>query len=98
MFSRRYVCIIVFLLFIGGGCVSKSQSDLTKALSGAVKEQKISQKRMVRILSEYDMLQEEDKENAREYALKIISTIELGGDSSHIDVIRTQFVKRKIEV
>lgn len=55
---------------------------------------------MENILEEYEQLREKDKGIAREYALKIVSAIEMGADSSHIDVVRRRVVRRpaKVEV
>ena len=84
-----------------GSCTSKGQSRLSKALSAAVKENKISEKQKESILKEYDFVQEEDRGKAREYVVHVINAIEMGGDSSHIDVARKQVVqslKYKVKV
>ena len=53
---------------------------------------------MENILDEYEQLKERDKEVAREYALKIVSAIEMGADSSHIDVVRRHVVRTPAKV
>lgn len=92
----RWCCMVSFLLvcFLVGACVSKDESKLTKALSGAVKDQKISAEKMERILAEYDKLREEDKKIAHDYASVVLNAIEMGGDSSHIDAARKQMLRR----
>jgi hypothetical protein len=90
-------CRILNLLLVcllAGACVSKSESNLTKALSAAVKEQKISAQKMERILAEYDRLRDEDKKVAHDYAMVVLNAIEMGGDSSHIDAARKQVLRR----
>ena len=83
--ARFFIILLVFT-----GCTSKSHSDLNKALAAAVKDQKISNKKMRDILQEHEILNDRDDDKAKEYVLKLINTIEMGGDSSHIDVVRKQ--------
>ena len=83
--ARFFIILLVFT-----GCTSKSHSALDKALTAAVKDHKISEKKMQDILKEYEILQDRDDDKAKEYVLKLINTIEMGGDSSHIDVVRGQ--------
>ena len=83
--ARFFIILLVFT-----GCTSKSHSDLNKALAAAVKDQKISNKKMRDILQEHEILNDRDDYKAKEYVLKLINTIEMGGDSSHIDVVRKQ--------
>lgn len=47
------------------------------------------------ILAEYNNLREDDKKKAQEYVLQVLSAIEMGGDSSHIDAVRRQILKSK---
>ena len=47
------------------------------------------------ILREYDAIRDEDKGKAREYAVEVLNAIEMGGDSSHIDVVRRHLVGSK---
>jgi predicted solute-binding protein len=84
----------VFLLVLALGC-SKGESQLSKALSTAVKEKKVSMKKMESILQEYEKLHDEDKIIAREYLNQILNAIEMGGDSTHIDVVRRQILRTK---
>lgn len=84
-------CFIIILL-VCTGCASKSHSDLNKALAAAVKDQKISEKKMHDILEEHEILRDRDDDKAKEYVLKLINVIEMGGDSSHIDVVRKQIL------
>lgn len=88
--------IIILLLFTG--CTSKSYSDLNKALAAAVKDQKISNKKMRDILQEHEILIDRDDVKAREYGLKLLNVIEMGGDSTHLDVIRKQILGVRIGV
>lgn len=81
-------CLVILLLF--AGCVSKSNSELTKVLNSAVADRKLSEKKMKNILNEYEMLVESDKAKAREYAAKLIKAIEMGADSSHLEVVRKE--------
>ena len=80
----------VLLLLLSAACTSKSQSDLSKALTVAVKEKKVSKEKMEDILIEYELLRENEKEKARTYADQIVKALEMGADSSHIDVLRKQ--------
>lgn len=80
----------VLLLLLSCACTSKSQSELSKALTVAVKENKISKEKMEDILIEYELLRENEKEKARKYADQIVKALEMGADSSHIDVVRKQ--------
>jgi hypothetical protein len=91
----RFAIPLLLILLLLGSCTSASHSELTKALTSAVKEKKISQKKMVSILREYDMLRDDDNKKAREYAVQVLNAIEMGGDSSHIDVVRRQVVGSK---
>jgi hypothetical protein len=83
----------LIMLLVFGACASRGESQLSKALTGAVKERKISPRKMQRILAEYDEVREKDRDKAREYMLQVINAIEMGGDSTHIDVARSQVVK-----
>ena len=93
--SRIFPPHLLVILLLAGGCNTKSQSELSKALSGAVKEKKLSQKKMENILQEYGKLRDEDREKAREYVLQVLNTIEMGGDSSHLEVVRKQVLEKK---
>jgi hypothetical protein len=95
--TRPYCISLIFILSLLGSCTSVSQSELSKALSAAVKENKISQNKMETILKEFETLRDEDKEQAREYAVKVVSALEMGGDSSHLDVVRRQVVRGKAQ-
>ncbi len=82
------ISLIVILLF--AGCSPKGPTDLSRALQAAVKDHKLSVMKMENIISEYNLLQKNDKEKAGEYVVKVLNVIKMGGDSSHIDVIRRQ--------
>ena len=84
----RYLFIIIPLCL--GACVPGGPSDLKKSLAVAVKEKRVSREKMDAILREYEMLLEKNQESARKYVLQIVSAIEMGADSSHIDVVRRQ--------
>lgn len=93
-FCTRF--IIILLLFTG--CTSKSHSELNKALAAAVKDQKISNNKMRDILQEHEILIDRDDVKAREYGLKLLNVIEMGGDSTHIDLVRKQILRVRIGV
>lgn len=82
----------ILLLFCAGCSGAPRNSDFTRALTAAVKEEYISEKKKVYILKEYEMLWNDDKDKAREYVLQMINALEMGGDSTHIDVVRNQFL------
>ena len=87
----RLVSILCIFLFLSPcACTSRSQSKLAKALTVAVKDKKLSKGKMENILREYEMLRENEPEKAREYATQIVNAIEMGADSSHIEVLRRQ--------
>ena len=96
MLLLRRLGILPFLLicFLTAGCFSKGESNLSKALSGAVKEKRISPRKMENILAEYDKLRDEDKKVAHDYVNVVLNAIEMGGDSSHIDAARKQVLQR----
>lgn len=75
--------------------MGKEASELSKALTGAVNDRKISRKTMDNILKEYELLVDQDRDKAREYVLGIMNAIDMGADSSHLDVVRKQVVGSK---
>jgi len=87
MFRSLRIFVIVLLIF-PAGCGSGGNSKLSDTLSRAVTEKKISQRKVESIMKEYEMLREKDGEIARKYADQIITAVEMGGDSSHIDAVR----------
>ena len=90
---RSIILLSALLIVIFGSCSSKGESQLSKALSAAVKEHKISPELKTSILKEYDLVRDEDRTKAREYVVQVLNAIEMGGDSSHIDVARRQVVE-----
>lgn len=92
---RRFILYLLIILSVSAGCSSRGKSQLSKGLTLAVKEKKISQTKMEAILTEYNNLREDDKKTAQEYVLQVLSAIEMGGDSSHIDAVRRQILKSK---
>jgi hypothetical protein len=84
---RRLTFATIFLLMLCG-CGSRAHSDLEEALSRAVKEEKLSEKKKVIILKEYEIIRDEDKERARTYVEQVVRAVEMGGDSTHIDAVR----------
>ncbi len=82
--------LIIILTF--AGCSPKRPTDLSRALQAAVKDDKLSVKKMENIISEFNLLQKNDKEKSREYVVKVLNVIKMGGDSSHIDVVRRQIL------
>lgn len=86
----------ILLALLAFGC-SGGESKLSNALSIAVKEKKVTPKKMQSILDEYEKLSDEDEIIAREYVNQILNAIEAGGDSTHIDVVRKQVLKAKKE-
>jgi hypothetical protein len=93
--SVRITKILLIVLLLTGSCTSPTQSKLSKALVAAVKDQKVSEKKMQDILREEAQLRDEDRVKANDYALKILNVLEMGGDSSHLDVIRKQILTNK---
>jgi hypothetical protein len=91
------VYAIIFIFVISGACSSKGESALSKGLAVAVREKKITQKKMEYILAEYDKLRDEDKTKAREYVDEVLNAIEMGGDSTHIDAARRLVLRRQGE-
>jgi hypothetical protein len=94
IFTRSGIVAFLLACFLSGGCFSKGESSLSKALSGAVKEKRISARKMENILAEYDKLRDEDKKVAHDYVNVVLTAIEMGGDSSHIDAARKQVLQR----
>ena len=86
MFSFLRISFIAFLFLTS--CGTQGESELSKALSGAVKEKKVSQRKMDSIMKEYETLRDRDREASRKYVDGILNALEMGGDSSHIDVVR----------
>ena len=94
IFKSKLIIVWFLTLVLGAGaCISKGESQLSKALSAAVKERKLSAQKMDTILKEYDEVREKDRDKAREYVLQVINAIDMGGDSTHIDVARRSVVK-----
>lgn len=92
MFRFLRISFIAILFFLTG-CISKGESELSKALSAAVKQKKVSQTKMNSIMKEYDMLRDKDRDISRKYLEEILNALEMGGDSSHIDVVRRLVVQ-----
>lgn len=90
------ICLLALLLPVS--CIPGSPSELTRSLNIALKEKKISAQKMESILEEYQQLKKRDKDIAREYVLKIVSAIEMGADSTHIDVLRRRMVRPPVKV
>jgi len=84
----RLLAIVAALALTASACASKGHSDLEDALSVAVKERKLSEKKREIILKEYDILRDEDKQKAKTYVEQVVKAVEMGGDSSHIDAVR----------
>ena len=87
--------LIVLMLFFLAGCSSGSESKLDKALTSAVKDRKLSEKKKQSILAEYNRLMEQDRAKAHQYVETILNAIQMGGDSTHIDVARKQLLGRQ---
>src|SRR5688500_13470426 len=92
MFRFLRISYITILFFLTA-CGTKGESELSKALSGAVKQKKVSQRKMDSIMKEYDMLREKDRDISRKYVEGIFNALEMGGDSSHVDVVRRLVVE-----
>ena len=92
--TRTVLCLLS-VLALAGACFSGGESKLSKALTVAVKEKKISQKKVETILAEYDKIRDDDKKKAQEYVTQVLNAIEMGGDSSHIDAVRRQMLKSR---
>lgn len=92
--TRTVLCLLS-VLALAGACFSGGESKLSKALTVAVKEKKISQKKVETILTEYEKIRDDDKKKAQEYVTQVLNAIEMGGDSSHIDAARRQILKTR---
>lgn len=88
----RFATFLVLLAMFTTGC-SRGTSTLETALSAAVKDKRLSVKKMEVILEEYDSLRGEDRDKARVYVDQIKTAVEVGGDSTHIDVVRRMILK-----
>jgi hypothetical protein len=84
----RLLAFATIFTLILSGCGFKGHSDLEDALSLAVKERKLTEKKKVIILKEYEILRDEDKQKARTYVEQVVKAVEMGGDSTHIDAVR----------
>lgn len=93
MYRYLHHSLIILSLLVCSGCVSKGTTELKDALTGAVKRHKLSPEKMEHILQEYQTLRKDDRKTARQYAGQIVNAIEMGGDSSHIDVVRRMVLK-----
>ena len=89
MFRFLRISCIAILFFL----TSCSESELSKALTEAVKQKKVSQRKMDSIMKEYEMLRDKDRDISRKYVDGILNALEMGGDSSHIDVVRRLVVE-----
>jgi len=85
------IVVLVFLVFLAG--CSRGSSTLETTLSAAVKDRRLSEKKMEIILKEYDSLRSEDRDKARLYVEQIKTAVEVGGDSTHIDVARRMVLR-----
>jgi hypothetical protein len=95
----RYLIIPVVFLFLCTSCqLAGGSSDFNKALLGAVKDEKLSEKEMTEILREYSELREMDGDKGEAYRMKVMNIIKMGGDSSHIEVARRQLFKARKKV
>jgi hypothetical protein len=90
--SHFFIRYFIIILLVCTGCTSESHSDFSKALAAAVKDRKISEKKMQNILKEHEMLRDQDHDKAKEYVLQLMNAIKMGGDSTHIDVVRRQIL------
>ena len=88
---------LAFILSIATSCSYKGESELSKTLSIAVKEKKLSPKKKEYILKEYDRIRDEDKSKAREYLKAVVNALEMGGDSTHVDAATRQVITKKVD-
>ena len=86
--SRLVTIIAIAAALSLSSCATKGRSALEDALSIAVKEKKLSEKKKNIILREYEILKDEDREKARTYVEMVERAVEMGGDSTHIDTVR----------
>ena len=84
--SRLLLSFLLISLLLAG--CSKGKSQLANALAKAVKEKRISGQKMETIMEEYNAIRVEDKVKANAYVKQILSAIDMGGDSTHIDAVR----------
>lgn len=89
--NRFFAVCLILVLMAGYGC-TKSHSALNKALTAAVKDKKLSEKKMHAILAEHEFMLDGSHEKTGEYVERIVKTIDMGGDSTHIDVVRHQIL------
>jgi nicotinamide riboside kinase len=87
LFMSRLLLSFLLMSLLLGGC-SKGKSQLADALAKAVKEKRISEKKVETIIEEYNTIKDEDKVKANAYVKMILSAIDMGGDSTHIDAVR----------
>lgn len=90
---RLHSVFVISMILLLAACTNKGSSALSEALSTAVKEKKVSQKKKEFILAEYEKIRNQDKTKAYEYAELIISAVKMGGDSTHIDAARAQILR-----
>lgn len=91
----RFITCLLLIVSFFAGCSSGGESRLSKALNLAVKERKVTQRKVDSILAEYNTIWDDDKKRAQEYVTQILSAIEMGGDSSQIDAVRRQMLKSR---
>lgn len=85
----RITIIAAAIALSVSACTSKGHSALEDALSIAVKEKKLSEKKKEIILKEYEILKDENREKAKTYVDQVVKAVEMGGDSTHIDAVRS---------
>lgn len=90
----KKLILIVFLFALG--CTAKD--PLAKPLKAALADRKITKNKVSEIQKEYATLNDKDSEKAEEYVKRVTAVIEIGGDSSHIDLVRKQVLSKKTVV
>jgi hypothetical protein len=82
--------IVLLTIVLLASCASKPahEEELTNALATAMINGKISSTKVSVVLEDYAKLSEED---GRKFAYLISAVVDLGGDSTKIDLARTKF-------
>ena len=83
--------LLIFFLLVMLSCSGKSGLELR--LENAVKDRKLSRQKSALILKEYDSISNKDEIKAANYAKRIREILDVGGDSSHVDLVRRQVLK-----
>lgn len=87
--KQLYSLAIVLIIT---SCSGKGSFELR--LEAAVKDRMLTISKSHKVLAEYDSLLEHDKSRASTYAKRIREILDVGGDSSHVDLVRRQVFRQ----